>query len=659
MNTSKTRYLQLGDLILMEYQLSETVDNSNSVEKGDTLIHTMLMDGHHAVFSPANNEFMISEDTRKAKRLALYPSQNKESITTVNTINHLGIPKDRKATYWYTFLDNTYDFTTASNISDTLDPASDVKVLNYAQYCKNPDKDPSGEIFKTCISDSGFRYDTLRLYFVTGYDFSGIFGIDIRLYVERNDNSYMDICNFFMTNSTAMTLVKYINNGSPLMFNNKLYDRYIDIKVPSIYDIQLLDDDPSIGTSFRDEMNIKTNAPIHINAISISESDYETESVIINNGRNDITDQLRAENPQILNKYANCTFVKTSSINGSIPTQELVSDNLGAYIGVSENYPCIEFYGTWKNNPLTYDIVYGFNRNIYLYNRKYITSKTGYEVSEDYEPRMNNMKWLMMHEIRCCFIDEDDKIIKEENYKMSQTFEKVRDISEEKFMYRPVFFDSDKFSEVESVIIEYSARLINTEDRVMFLKSASLSLNRQEDPDIINSFIPAMAKIDASCLTTYSVYNKIIESTQSFNNPSANIGKVKYVKMFYNSTDVIFEDIDGISYADNNYVLKLSNVSKNYKFIFKKKNLDGNFSFMDLSDGYYKLYAKNSNGESVIIEPTYSSNMNMLLGELEFSISSSDITKLESFNESERKMSIVMYNADNSISSLYDFYFTF
>ena len=51
--------------------------------------------------------------------------------------------------------------------------------------------------------------------------------------------------------------------------------------------------------------------------------------------------------------------------------------------------------------------------------------------------------------------------------------------------------------------------------------------------------------------------------------------------------------------------------------------------------------------------------MNMLLGELEFALTASTIAKLKAVTADKRKLSIVAYNTDNSVSSMYDFSYTF
>ena len=49
----------------------------------------------------------------------------------------------------------------------------------------------------------------------------------------------------------------------------------------------------------------------------------------------------------------------------------------------------------------------------------------------------------------------------------------------------------------------------------------------------------------------------------------------------------------------------------------------------------------------------------MLLGELEFTMTSTVLNALQQVDPAERTMSIIVYNEDNSISSLFDFMYEF
>jgi hypothetical protein len=131
----------------------------------------------------------------------------------------------------------------------------------------------------------------------------------------------------------------------------------------------------------------------------------------------------------------------------------------------------------------------------------------------------------------------------------------------------------------------------------------------------------------------------------------------KYVKVFYDSTSIIL-DVDGqVQNGNYNYTLPMSQAPKTYKFTFKKLGTDGKYTFMDLTNGSYKLMFRDSAGKTIAIDPTFSTNMNLYLGEIEFSVNQSILAKLMEVEDTERKMSIVSYSEDNVMSSMFDFMF--
>ena len=79
---------------------------------------------------------------------------------------------------------------------------------------------------------------------------------------------------------------------------------------------------------------------------------------------------------------------------------------------------------------------------------------------------------------------------------------------------------------------------------------------------------------------------------------------------------------------------------------------------MDMSNGYYKLLFRDEGGNNNLIDPTFSTNMNLYVGELEFNFNTSMINKMLAVSEEERKMSIVAYNEDGTVSSMFDFIYS-
>lgn len=688
----KTRYLQLSSTVMMEYCMKDELRSEKYTNGEDcdapinstAFILTELMNGHYAIFSPASCEVEEkdidgSTGYRLKPKYSVYGNNehNKNMLETLNTINHLAVPQDANDSYWYTFLDNDYEYTNINNVDD-LDP-SDIKIRpaeeiirtgyinppgGYGKYCRNPFNSNLPFLYFN-MNDIGVvpGWDTVKLYFVSGYDFSDTYGYLLRISIPRNDGKFLDLCNFFFTKSNAYKYIKFMTK--PVIFGNFIYDKYIEVNIPSIAGImaggdlaERVDDynNDIAYTNIKDLLNINETANIRLMFSYIDEENKELTSVEYN-----IDEQVR-------NRPANanvlCQFARTSTIKGSIPTQHIQSDNLGVYIAMNPDYPYIEFYGTWKNMPLNYETVQSFNNVISLYDNSLIKRENTYTVDEDYEVKYDMRKWVVLHEIECLFLIADEtnygerKIIKEETYSLSQLFATPEN-EITKFYYRPIFFDEHETYDINevSIVLHYNMRLMNIEDSVQFVKSGSLTIDPSESN--ISRFWGKGAKLPFADTLSYKVYNKIVESKQTVTNAANITGpQARYVKVFYNVSNITLSVSQG-DMASGNYTLIISKAPRNYKFIFKQEDINGNKKYVDLTDSYYKLYAKDNNGNDIIIDPTYSSNMNLMLGELEFNISTNNINKLYNVAPADRYISIVAYNNDNSVSSLYDMRYTF
>lgn len=620
---AKTRYLQLSDTTMMEYVVNETVQTN----KEDTYIYTKLLDGHYALFSPLSKEVVKSNQK--------YIKKNSDEIETINTIVHTAIPADDKGSENYYLLNNDYQYVD-DDIYNTLNDNS-IVTKEYSKYCMSPAGTGNKFVYLNTADSTG--YDKIKLYFVSGYDFSDIYAALLRISVPRYDGTLLDLCNFIYTKGNAYKFMTYVTK--PIIFGNFIYDKYIEIAVPSIknfYKVQsgdILLGNTLLGAS-DEQMPEYSNLKLVFSYIDDTD---------VNITDSQITDTAASE----VKIYSgiNCSFSKTNSIKGTIPIQNLTSDNLGLYIAENPDYNYLEFYGTWKNEPLSSEVISKFNTSIRLYDRAYVKKEVTYEVSKDYKLGENLKQWIAIHEITTELLNLDLDIEKSDTYSMTQVF--TRDNTETtKFYYRPVFFDDSNLILKDKVLhINYIMRLINIEDGVQFIKQGSLNLTD------LNKFRANLNRISVST-TPYKVINKIIENKQEISNQNLNTGmKSKYVKVFYNSTQINLDE-NGTAFENGIYTLQISRAPKNYKFVFKQRDFNGNLKYFDLTDSYYKLYVKETNGNEIVIDPTYSNNMNLGLGELEFTINVNTINKLKEVDPEDRYISIISYNTDGSMSTMYD-----
>lgn len=632
---AKTRYLQLTDTVMFEYDMYEPGDSVGLICPS-TAICTRLKDDHLSVLYPISEECEYDVDTQKYKK--------KMNPNTLVTLNHLSVPEDKDLSMWYYFNDPDYEFVD-SDIFDTLGSAAaseQIKVREYSRYLSYPISGQTGDPLSYSCSSFDVHLDTMRLYFVNGYDFSNVYGMVLRVYVYGEDD-VVDLCDFCFTRDNAYKLIKYL--ASPILLGNDVYDRYIEINLPCVYDLINERGEGDNASELVKLLKIKNDTKVRIMFSAIFESDITIESVDYN-----INGLLDPNNPPI-SLPVNVSYVRSTTINGTIPTQNTNSDNLGCYISEVPDKPYVQFYATWRNKPLTKDIVWRFNKGIILYDTSLVYNGRAaeYDVPSDYQAEHSERKWVAMHELKLTFA-MGSTIIKEETYSMNQIF--VSDNDPAIFYYRPLIFDETNGLFVDNINIVYTMRFINTDDKVQFIKVASLALIGN-----MGRYYATGTNLMMGNTTPYKVYNKIIENKSNSPDIAPNAAGTRFVKTFYNTTDVVMDTNDGNLYGQYGYTLNISQAPKSYKFIFKNKGADGKYAYMDMTDGYYKLMFSDKSGAVNLIEPTYSSNMNMNLGQLEFNLSMPMIKKLMDIEEQNRKMSIVVSGEDGSVSSLFDFKF--
>jgi hypothetical protein len=89
------------------------------------------------------------------------------------------------------------------------------------------------------LSPLAGRYDTARLHILSGFDFPGLDGLILQLQWKQWQlngaigNTLFDACNHVYLKGQEQ--IQF--NATPLFLGDRLYDRYIDVKVPSLYDV--------------------------------------------------------------------------------------------------------------------------------------------------------------------------------------------------------------------------------------------------------------------------------------------------------------------------------------------------------------------------------------------------------------------------------------
>lgn len=616
MAQNNSRFYQLNPLALFEYEFNENYNNEDMTGEY----------GHRNVSEFAPWVYVLATGDR------LYvDTKQPDDYKTGNAPENMSIPYDCNGITEYHITGN---YATSG--------------MNKNYYRKANAAFRGGETKYFSESTDSMAFDKIKIYYVSGYSFDTIYGVYLNVFLNGDDGKNVSICRKTIEKEKVGGMFKYLDR--PMFISNRIYDKYIEFRVPSAKLLSSL--------AYKEEndiasyLNVSTNSPIKIQYGEISKNevvDYKQSEEDTYNVTLTIKNQ-----PEL--PYSAVLFT-VDNLNTCALPQYANSDRITANIELDKSGTCVSFSGMWDGEPLTNSIVNDFNTRISLYD---IKGRSSSNVDLYYADSADAVEWIAYHEVYTKFYKSNDDITAGNNnigelkytqtYNFTQPFDKDNILNQnitKTIKYRPVIEQS---YDVDTVVFEYNMRLINLYDDVQFLRTATLSLSGNSVQKLFNNTV----SLDLSALKTYSVYNKIENVKQEIATPVNSPKSTQYTKVFYSTNDIVLDE-NGNYYGDSTYSLALSNSPKNYKFNFRKYDIDGNLKIFDMSDMSLILYSRDADGKDIIIEPTYSDNMNLPMGTVEFNISSNNAAKLKNVSESNRFMSVLVVNNDNTKYSMFDF----
>jgi len=261
--------------------------------------------------------------------------------------------------------------------------------------------------------------DTMRFHFASGFNFTDVEHIIVGARHKLNNITQIQLANIILNAVTTATLFSY--NTRPLFLANTIYDKYIDIKIPSI---PWLDADftqfgaNSFEHAVTGGIGFIKNAPITVFLAEATQSDYFAP--------NNIT----YEQYQITQYY-----------EGSV-SQINKFDTLGCYIAEAEDGDYIEFFATW-NGAFPDSLIATLN-----------------ESGADQEWIISHQLTIYEHIGSDIVLSGNSLIYQETNFDTPLT-------------YRPILKQAG-FAVAMS--IDYIMRLINKKNGDQIIKSASMSI---------------------------------------------------------------------------------------------------------------------------------------------------------------------------------------
>jgi len=474
-----------------------------------------------------------------------------------------------------------------------------------------PFNDYSDQLTNTNDLDVNFsdivEFDTIKYHIRAGYNLTNIDGIIIQVQLQDNNLTYVTLAQNILKKGLAGVNI----NPNPVTIGSNIYDKWIEIKIPS--PLSMITDYLS-ATIKEDTLAAK---------ISKSGNGFVLDSPIIFNF-------YEISNIIDFSGYERYDCVRLSGL--SLEQQDLY-ENIGAYIGESDNGDYFEYYLTYNGESIESFI--DFQNSIG--NPYYIRNTI--DIDGEYSFENIQMKSFGKH-----------------NY------------------YRPIIEDINK----SSFTLTYVAYLVNSKDQTSIIKTATYTSNE------VSKWGKNLGKINISS-NINKIYNKVFNNSNIiFNNPF-NLAKdtevkeiIKYNNVFINHNHVtatlnnfnfrknnLFESIepnemlintaDRFSIVDKavglgKLTIHINPFDNYYKFTFVKKNMMGGTNTIDLSNsGDFSISFIDNTKSKIYISALNDSNIaNANLGELAFRIDESISNQILQFKD---KRFFITNSKNTSISS--------
>lgn len=181
MSNNISKYVQLNDFILLEYEFCKNDSNIKNISKLNSI-----------VFDTVSGDMQYIDAASQAD--------------TNNTFGFSSIPMDESSSTWLYAKDY-----------NTISP--------YISNRKN-------------VKESNYNFDKIKIHIVSGYQFQDCDGFLMRIRANNINGGKSNISNFTWTKVNVDQFNKQLFfNTNPITLSNKRYDKYILLEIPSIYDL--------------------------------------------------------------------------------------------------------------------------------------------------------------------------------------------------------------------------------------------------------------------------------------------------------------------------------------------------------------------------------------------------------------------------------------
>lgn len=425
-------------------------------------------------------------------------------------------------------------------------------------------------------SNFAITYDTVRYHILAGYNLGNIDGLILGIDFLDSDGSYVTFSQIFLDSGFSD---QYYLNPSPLTIGINSYDKYFEIKIPSLV--------------YLNNQYISSPTPSLTPASLLSKS-----------GKGFVVGSpMRVRAYQVLNTTLTSGYptyganlISTLSLESEDPFR-----NIGAFIGPADTGDFFEFFATDNG---------GFVEDFILFQNS-----------------IGN-QYYIQNEIRV-FEQIGTALLQTSNFYTIQT--NAYDLPN---LYRPIIKNSGIAS---SFTLRYTMTLVNSADQSRLIRTASYTYN---NPAKYGTYIAPLQLQNLP--QVQKIYNKVANQT-SISVPNSNPTPktiIKYSNVFYErglvnvtqtnltvkGNEITTAD-SGTAvqtvYGQGKIYITISPFDNYYKFTFYKKGPSGDTQLIDLeaSGTYYMIFINNSNQK--VSAPTIDNKniANPARGELAFKVS--------------------------------------
>ena len=551
--TTTSKYVQLTPYMVMEYMYADQpnpetyfVNTGNPTVSYDKLINGIIK----GPGGTASNDAQIFNQTQN------YSITQNTALNSVVKVS-----------------DNSYI---------TLNPNY---IIPYNDF--NPDLTSSADLPVTFSSNFSITYDSVRYHILSGYNLGNIDGVILGVDFLDVDGSYVTFSQIFIDSGFAS---QYTLNPSPLMIGINSYDKYFEVKVPSLL--------------YMNNQYISSPTPSLTPASLLSKSG--NGFVVGSPMRIRVYEVL---NTTLTSGYATygANLVSTLSLESEDPFT-----NIGAFIGPADTGDFFEFFGTDND---------GFLENFILFQNS---------IGNQYYIQ-NNIEVLELI---------GTALVQTANFYTVQT--NGYDIPN---LYRPIIRNAGVAA---SFTLRYTMTLVNSADQSRVTRIASYTSN---NPAKYGTYIAPLQLQNLP--QVQKIYNKLATQsniTVPNSNPTPRT-IIKYSSVFYERslvnttmTNLVVKgntitSADGGSVQDQTVYgmgkayIYISPFDNYYKFTFYKQGAAGDTQLIDLesSGTYYMTFINNSNKKVSAPSIDNKNIANSSKGELAFKVSETLATDILQF----------------------------